>query len=285
MRGYKKMKKIGIAALVFAAIFVVTVAIGGILLVTQIATITDEDISRLEAAVENLVDDIDISVSGVNVVEPIGIEDFSTGVDLSGKDIPNIIELCGTNMSNFKVTIERSASDELVVEYHGESCYDPPVEIVLSNDRASIEFGGATAYYNIDGSAHAAEATVLLPASFNGVLRIENATGEYLLIADVDALELDNFCGELEASCAIGGIMIDNCAGEIEIKNTVCFTQDSYVENCAGEIEINLPLGSALNIETTNSISSVIIDGVLQSSDAAKLYITNSVGEIEIKAE
>lgn len=281
------MKKIGIAAIVFSAIFLITAVVGGVLLATQLATLSTDDIAKIETAFKDILDDGSISVNGVNLVffdtgdSPVFEFEKEVECDLSAEQV-EIIEIVGGDISDFDATIVRSADETLRVVFKGESCYEDGAYIDVNNGKAVIRFGDGSLF-----SVRELEADVVisLPASFNGKFIVSNGVGEYHIITDIDSLVVNDFVGEMEVKGHIGDVAIDHCVGEIEIINSSNFVSDCFINNCVGEIEIILPRDSVLNIEVRDSINTISVKGILQGSDAVTLLVENNIGEVVVRGE
>lgn len=282
------MKKIGIAALIFSSIFLVTAVIGGVLLGTQIATLSAQDIDKIEDIFVEVIEDGSFEISpGMNIHFSSGGDYFSdlhysTELDFVGSSI-DTIELIGGEISDFDATIIRNESEVLKVDFEGSSCYETPVFIETDDSgKAVIRFGDGS---NFSVNELDAEVVIHIPASFNGTFEISNGVGEYKISTDIDSLVINDFIGEMEVKGSIGELAIDHCIGEIEIKNTTNFARDCVINNCIGEIMIILPKDSSINVEVQESINAVSVEGVLQGGEAITLLIENNIGEVVVRGE
>jgi len=306
------MKKMGIAAIITAVVFLAFAIIGGICLGIGIADIAAN--SDLDEVLHTYADDFITFVENAkdyasyngsesyeifSSVDTIVIEDFTGNITIRPTEIKTayptvIVEYDGLpDLSGEKSHIQ-------FTENSGKLTISP------KNSTSNTNFGGI-----INTGSNAGDVVIYLPQydslsvplDFN--LTISNTVGEITVCdynfedvslvrtvgeisfenINANFISFENTVGEINAEGGFGGISVVNNIGECTIENNTVLLHDSKIENNVAEVNITLPETSSVNFTSSSSFGDIDIDDeLIDKNSSVSFEIIESAGSISIEA-
>lgn len=310
------MKKMSIAAIICAVVFLLCAVGSGVCLTIGVSSFLTENDIDIIATVSDYCDSFFSFVENLgSSIEPVSPYATTSGTEIMVLDCQLSEIVIDGVCSKITVLPADAESNEVTVDYDG---------IYGKADNASFSFvleeEGSHSVLTIsptvrqDSSRISAIGTVtiylpnLAKCAVDGGcdLTFKNTVGNISIsdftfnnvtlsdtLGDIDidsvkvsVITCEDTVGQIDASGEFGGIVIYDNVGDCTIKSSTELTCNSSIRNNVAVVKITLPASSRINFTTSDTIGSVSIDDQLKDSTSPVSFdISDSLGAVTIKAK